>query len=518
MVKRLTNLVINEVSSVDAGAGRGVKILLMKRDTPGPSEETLKGLTTDERAAAVAEWKRRHPEEIALSDGIDMELAKADAAGEPDPVAKRTFTAEQRRERAANGHAMKDGSFPIDNKDDLRNAIQAIGRAKNPDAARRHIISRARALGAEAALPDSWRTRKGWLLEKLKSFAAVAIGKDGEAQFFNDAQANVEANEYASDMISEICEAVGSLRTSVCSIMGDDAIADKQAAIETTFEQFKQHIQGVVPEGVEQAMAAAGLVAAGFSINPQGSISKEDGGMADEVNKELEAAQATIETQKGEIETMKAAVAKMEGDLAVAKLDADEVAYATEKKLTPEQLREFAEKDKESRKKAMTSDPVAKAELPEAVRKQLAEGQEALALVNKMQDEAALAAVIKRVGDAGVDEPTAKTLHAVAKVAPEHAAELEKSIVALTAQVKAAGLFKEIGKGGDATTKALEAGHGGASGHGQLMAKAEELRKADPKLTDAQAYSRAYLDPANAAIVAQAKAEGLRAGAMVSNT
>ena len=53
-----------------------------------------------------------------------------------------TFTAEERRRLAKSGEAMPDGSFPIRNCSDAANAIQAIGRADNPTAVRRHIRSR----------------------------------------------------------------------------------------------------------------------------------------------------------------------------------------------------------------------------------------------------------------------------------------------------------------------------------------------------------------------------------------
>lgn len=69
---------------------------------------------------------------------------------------KRKFTAEQREHAAEAGAAMHDGSYPIENADDLANAIQACGRAKDTDKARQHIISRARALGLVAKLPESW--------------------------------------------------------------------------------------------------------------------------------------------------------------------------------------------------------------------------------------------------------------------------------------------------------------------------------------------------------------------------
>jgi len=39
---------------------------------------------------------------------------------------------------------------------DLKNAIHAVGRAKNYDKAKAHIIKRAKALGKEDLLPEDW--------------------------------------------------------------------------------------------------------------------------------------------------------------------------------------------------------------------------------------------------------------------------------------------------------------------------------------------------------------------------
>ena len=97
MVNKLTQLRIDEVSSVDRGAGEGVKILLIKR--------------------------------------------------EEEPYWKRNFTAEQRRADAKSGAALPDGSFPIHNAEDLANAKRLAGKAKDPAKARAHIAARARALG-----------------------------------------------------------------------------------------------------------------------------------------------------------------------------------------------------------------------------------------------------------------------------------------------------------------------------------------------------------------------------------
>lgn len=71
---------------------------------------------------------------------------------------KRAFSPKKRRDLAKGGMALPDGSFPIVTEEDLKNAIQAFGRAKNPAKAKRHIMKRARALNSENLIPESWKS------------------------------------------------------------------------------------------------------------------------------------------------------------------------------------------------------------------------------------------------------------------------------------------------------------------------------------------------------------------------
>lgn len=73
---------------------------------------------------------------------------------------KREFSGKERDKASDKGHAMPDGSFPIENESDLKNAIKAYGRAKDKDAAKKHIIKRARALGLTDLLPEDWGLSK----------------------------------------------------------------------------------------------------------------------------------------------------------------------------------------------------------------------------------------------------------------------------------------------------------------------------------------------------------------------
>jgi len=74
----------------------------------------------------------------------------------------REFPPEEREKQAEQGNAMPDGSYPIENCEDLANAIQAIGRASDPEATKAHIRKRAAALDCpDIELPEDW-SLKPW--------------------------------------------------------------------------------------------------------------------------------------------------------------------------------------------------------------------------------------------------------------------------------------------------------------------------------------------------------------------
>lgn len=85
------------------------------------------------------------------------EAAVRKASASSDPVEKAKYDAEDRKRMAGNGQAMDDGSYPIADEADLDDAIRAVGRGgASHDAIRRHIISRAKSLGASSKIPDTW--------------------------------------------------------------------------------------------------------------------------------------------------------------------------------------------------------------------------------------------------------------------------------------------------------------------------------------------------------------------------
>lgn len=94
--------------------------------------------------------------EILLVDEFTAEEA-ADIDAELAEVAMKAAYGEDEREAMAKeGSALDDGSFPIENTDDLRNAIMAFGRAKDKAKAKAHIMKRAEELDALDMIPESW--------------------------------------------------------------------------------------------------------------------------------------------------------------------------------------------------------------------------------------------------------------------------------------------------------------------------------------------------------------------------
>jgi hypothetical protein len=91
---------------------------------------------------------------------------------------KKDYSAEERAKMAESGAAMSGGQFPIVNATDLHNAIQSVGRAKDYEKAKAHIIARAKALGLTAKLPEDWVAKEndevssfGETMEVIKAFS-----------------------------------------------------------------------------------------------------------------------------------------------------------------------------------------------------------------------------------------------------------------------------------------------------------------------------------------------------------
>jgi hypothetical protein len=97
------------------------------------------------------------------------------------------FTEEERKELAEDGMALPDGSYPIRDESDLKNAIRAYGRSNPKDRAkvRAHIRKRAKALGKVMLVPEEWKSagsmESSAALDRMRSAITAAAESAKEA-------------------------------------------------------------------------------------------------------------------------------------------------------------------------------------------------------------------------------------------------------------------------------------------------------------------------------------------------
>lgn len=164
----ITEIELIEVSIVDRPANPDCRISVAKRAKKAgeaflvkaakpPKNDLVKAL---KKMSQVAETLAKDGPPAA-HDGFSLP-AKVETKKPEEPKAetldteKREFSDKQRQSLASQGIALPDGSYPIANKSDLQNAIQAFGRAKDKKKAKKHIIRRAKALGHSDLIPENW--------------------------------------------------------------------------------------------------------------------------------------------------------------------------------------------------------------------------------------------------------------------------------------------------------------------------------------------------------------------------
>jgi hypothetical protein len=408
------------------------------------------------------------PARMAIMKRDDGQLYTSIEKGDLDDAAvtylKREFTAEERERAASSGAALPDGSFPIENAVDLHNAMRAVGRAKNQSKAKAHIRERAKALGLETKLTDAFKSAP--LVEKFMAL-------------FRKTDTPSELNETLEKSTAALAE-------SVASIVDDDAVTDKASALSKTFAQFYEYLA--------KALAAGGAVISSDKEQDMSAAIKKALGLAESAT-EAEVTAAIVKLASAENKEKDAKIVKLESELAIAKAGMDDDEKKFHDGLKDDDAKaKFRGASKADRKVAMTK----RDDLPEDVRKALAEHDDLKKKVAVLEDGKALEGFTKSAIDIGLPEAEGATLQKAYRGDKEAVDKLVGFLKAAHAQAKAAGIFKEIGGNGPAN---------GATALDELNTKADELRKKETGLSQAQAFAKVYADPANAEIVKRERAE-----------
>jgi len=132
------------------------------RYTAEPHEISLVDLpcvpdaTFDVVKDGVAEKRGFAPRAEALDPAGDEDC---DTDDDTTDAEKRELSTAEREQDAETGVAMSDGSYPIRNAQDVENAVRDFHRSGEKPDVKAHIIARAKAIGAESALPDDWKEK-----------------------------------------------------------------------------------------------------------------------------------------------------------------------------------------------------------------------------------------------------------------------------------------------------------------------------------------------------------------------
>lgn len=140
-----TKSIEGDVIAVDADMFEGYDAFAVEIEgIDGKSYDVFVGLDGE-----VLGWDEYDADE---ANDIDAEVA--------DLALKRMYDDDTREAMAKAGEALPDGSYPIADEEDLKNAIQAFGRAKDKAKAKAHIMKRASALGLEELIPEEWSQKE----------------------------------------------------------------------------------------------------------------------------------------------------------------------------------------------------------------------------------------------------------------------------------------------------------------------------------------------------------------------
>jgi hypothetical protein len=199
--------------------------------------DAIDNALTAREGAAEAELTEADLTKISKSTGLTGDsLQKFMATASHDVIAvilaKKEFTDKERGKLADAGKALPDGSFPIENVADLKNAVKAYGRAKDKPKAKAHIIARAKSLKATAELPEDWdgstadkaaKTVTTGLLRKGMRTVARLAGLLEELNWLREEvlmEQKMEGDN--STLPSELAEDIANLCKTLCSMTEEE--------------------------------------------------------------------------------------------------------------------------------------------------------------------------------------------------------------------------------------------------------------------------------------------------------
>ena len=201
--------------------------------------------TAPDLKSRVKDAKKKMREANLQSLTASAERMREKAALTAALAAMASIPQEEREALAKEGKAMPDGAYPIRNVEDLKNAIQAYGRAKASErrAVRKHIMKRAKQLKQWKLVPEHWKEmataeleRKAFVMKRSVALAAKAVVAAGpKVEEISDEELKKlrEAKEEADKQTEEEIKAA------------EEVKANKGKPVETDEDGRPKYISGV---------------------------------------------------------------------------------------------------------------------------------------------------------------------------------------------------------------------------------------------------------------------------------
>ena len=306
--------------------------------------------------------------------------------------------------------------------------ISFVGKGDNPEA---HVLLlKIKADPTESSILKAGKDSPSDEVLKVwvEANPSYFVKDDGEAVTF----AEIAQDRELRDKIWSMCYM---LEESLGSIVRDDSCTDKASKIQSSIDEFKAAVTAITKG--ENEMTPEEIAA---------------------LKKAKEDADANIAELTKELDTLKACAADDK-----KKMDALEAAKL---------------------KKEADEEDVLKG-LPEAIVKEIKENRDR---ISKMEDEASTREYVAKAAEVtliGKADEVGDLLKSIAKHSTDLAGKVFGLFQTASARIAEGDLLKEAGKNtNDDST--------GATAYDKIVAKAAELRKSHPELTEAKAFTKVY--------------------------
>jgi hypothetical protein len=229
-------------------------------------------------AAAVAQLRVDPMEErVALLEATELNRRKealssrvaVTASEVTEEVLFRDYSPEKREKMASAGEAMPGGRFPIATVQDVKNAIRAVGRVPKSERApvKKHIIRRAKKLGAMDLIPETWTAS---VLELSADEQRLRVGAIVASLRFRK---KFDENKHLRDTEGKFRDKLARLHADMVDTPGAEAagkalIEAEKAAEEGRLEDAEVHadsVQKVVDRFKKGAMDRDDSLKAGYA-------------------------------------------------------------------------------------------------------------------------------------------------------------------------------------------------------------------------------------------------------------